>query len=257
MNQTLRFKNSNQYNQMWQSLINVIPGIKQAIKTMYDKLTENKYGPVLFKKTKEPIYFLYIKNKSAIIFRIKKINNDIFFELTFNNIPRINFYYNGNCQIIIDNIEDFNNLINDWYEQLLRSPEIIYHHQTYFRKGIYSIEDILSKTFLDRNKGKDDLINFDGDLIHMASERYKTFLLKGTTCVSCGLEAQYFAKERSGSSNIVQWHFNLYGLDENDKEILFTKDHVLPKSKGGKNHVSNFQTMCYKCNSKKGSDYNG
>ena len=31
-----------------------------------------------------------------------------------------------------------------------------------------------------------------------------------------------------------------------------TKDHILPKSRGGKNHISNMQTMCCRCNSKKG-----
>jgi 5-methylcytosine-specific restriction endonuclease McrA len=31
-----------------------------------------------------------------------------------------------------------------------------------------------------------------------------------------------------------------------------TKDHIVPKSKGGKDMLSNTQTMCVICNTKKG-----
>ena len=48
------------------------------------------------------------------------------------------------------------------------------------------------------------------------------------------------------------YHFNLYGINKNYEEILFTKDHIIPKSKGGDNKISNYQTMCYNCNYKKG-----
>ncbi len=64
-------------------------------------------------------------------------------------------------------------------------------------------------------------------------------------------KAQYFAKERFPGD--IKWHFNLYGINENNEEILFTKDHIIPKSKGGGEHIDNFQTMCCKCNSKKGN----
>jgi 5-methylcytosine-specific restriction endonuclease McrA len=50
-------------------------------------------------------------------------------------------------------------------------------------------------------------------------------------------------------------HFNLYchKPEEGENMVLMTKDHIVPKSKGGKNHISNMQTMCCHCNSTKGN----
>ena len=38
---------------------------------------------------------------------------------------------------------------------------------------------------------------------------------------------------------------------DGNNTILFTKDHILPRSKGGKNWLQNYQTMCYNCNQEK------
>jgi hypothetical protein len=93
--------------------------------------------------------------------------------------------------------------------------------------------------------------NYDGDLVKMGSLRYQTFIKSGTQCVTCGLEASFFAKEKNNGE--VSYHFNLYGIDSSGDEVLFTKDHIHPKSKGGKDLLSNFQTMCIICNSIKGN----
>jgi hypothetical protein len=100
-------------------------------------------------------------------------------------------------------------------------------------------------------------IDFDGHSIKMGSHRYWTFAEKGTTCVSCGLEGRFFVKEKHSHVQGEKYHFNLYGIDEEGDEVLFTKDHIVPKrrgngSKGGSDHIDNYQTMCKPCNEAKG-----
>ena len=46
---------------------------------------------------------------------------------------------------------------------------------------------------------------------------------------------------------------NLYAINEKGEEVLMTKDHIEPKSLGGKNSLNNYQTMCTICNCEKGS----
>ena len=91
---------------------------------------------------------------------------------------------------------------------------------------------------------------FDDYPIKVYSQRYELFL-GSTKCIKCGLEANYYRIERHETHN--SWHFNLYGV-RNGNEILFTKDHIIPKAHGGKNILSNYQTMCAECNLKKGSN---
>ena len=49
------------------------------------------------------------------------------------------------------------------------------------------------------------------------------------------------------------YHLNLYAVDDNGDEILMTKDRILPRSKGGIDDISNYQTMCKLCNEAKGN----
>jgi hypothetical protein len=113
----------------------------------------------------------------------------------------------------------------------------------------YSIEEVLSKTIFTNEKVK---VDFDGDLIAMNSDRYKTFKLKGTKCVDCDIEGQYFLKERHVSTD--PYHFNLYAVNEHGHEILMTKDHIIPKADGGRDHIDNYRPMCVKCNERRGNN---
>lgn len=112
------------------------------------------------------------------------------------------------------------------------------------RKEIYSIEEVEEKVkdVLFEKKRNLSKVDFDEDMIKGNSQRYQTFFTKGCRCVKCGIEGKYFVKEKHLKD--ISFHLNLYAIDENEKEILMTKDHIIPKSKGGANDISNYQTMC-------------
>jgi len=72
-------------------------------------------------------------------------------------------------------------------------------------------------------------------------------------CVNCGLEGTIMSLDSfTTKSDRGGFHFNLYAKFEG-KTRLMTKDHIVPKSKGGADHLDNLQTMCDECNRKKGS----
>jgi|SRR6185312_2158967 len=122
------------------------------------------------------------------------------------------------------------------------------------RKEIYSIEEVLSKRLPSgMGKTKETIVLFDGDPAYMSSQRYEVFDKKGVACVTCGLKGNYFAKEKhvskiKGKTESKTWHFNLYALNDDKEEVMMTKDHIIAKSKGGKNNISNYQPMCAECN---------
>lgn len=65
-----------------------------------------------------------------------------------------------------------------------------------------------------------------------------------TTCVCCGVVGTKFClgEDKSGGK-----HWDLYTEDN----IALSLDHILPKAKGGTNHISNLQIMCLECNNLK------
>ncbi len=120
----------------------------------------------------------------------------------------------------------------------------------YLRHSTMTIEEFMS---LAKSGGKKTIV--DDKKINLESLRLKTFVEKGTACVSCGAKATYAAIERDKIRNeaLESWHINLYATLESGKDVLMTKDHIVPKSKGGRDTLENMQTMCSRCNSKKGS----
>lgn len=121
------------------------------------------------------------------------------------------------------------------------------------RKETYSIDEVREKVkdILFEKDNRNAKVDFDGDLVKGNSQRYQTFFTKGCKCVVCGIEVRYFAKERHLQDKA--YHLNLYAVDDNGTEILMTKDHILPHSKGGADDISNYQTMCRLCNEAKGN----
>ncbi|WP_141736352.1 HNH endonuclease [Oligoflexus tunisiensis] len=94
------------------------------------------------------------------------------------------------------------------------------------------------------------LVMIAGDPINMTSLKLQTFKENGTRCRICGCKGQYFAKEKYAGE--PYFHLNLYALKEG-REVLMTKDHIIPLDKGGRDRLNNFQTLCMECNRKKGN----
>lgn len=88
-------------------------------------------------------------------------------------------------------------------------------------------------------------------VVAMGSHRYQLFAEKGCVCVNCDLPGTYFVLERGFNDHKKKFHFNLYGRTRRGKEVMLTKDHIHPRSKGGKNRLENYQTMCIHCNRRK------
>lgn len=111
------------------------------------------------------------------------------------------------------------------------------------------------------NRTKVPLMVDDEELFFYA-KRIKQFRELGTVCWGCNLPASYFKveiplhmyhryEEARMQGRQMACNVNLYGLEEvngENREILFTLDHVVPKSKGGDNSMANMQTLCRRCN---------
>lgn len=86
--------------------------------------------------------------------------------------------------------------------------------------------------------------------VRLSSDRYDLFK-KTNVCASCGITGNKFILMSNIDSidrNIC--HLDLYG-EESGRLVLMTKDHIIPKSKGGKNEESNYQCLCTYCNNLK------
>lgn len=119
-----------------------------------------------------------------------------------------------------------------------------------------SIDDF-NKAYEDKNNMHDNNKNFIvvGEngveyKLKRKSLRYQIFN-KNTNCVDCGLIGTHYLIQRNkeNESNVTgRYHANLYGANQSGEDILITKDHIIRKREGGKNHIDNLQTMCCVCN---------
>jgi hypothetical protein len=119
--------------------------------------------------------------------------------------------------------------------------------------GVFPIEEVLPYTN-GSARTKEEYMGNDGKYyeVNMCSLRYSVFK-ESLKCVCCGQEGLFFILEMLEGDKIP--HFNLYGVYK-DRCILFTKDHIKPKSKKGKDCVTNLQTMCSVCNELKQNNEN-
>lgn len=161
-----------------------------------------------------------------------------------------NITWNSHCASIFRNVKTISDLKNVLLEEDI---DIKLMNTRYERKSIHSITEIkeLTKNVLFEKDKRNAKVLLDGDYIKGNSQRYQTFFTKGFKCACCGIKGKYFAKEITRGD--ASYHLNLYALDKNGTEVLMTKDHIIPKSKGGQDVLDNYQPMCYICNYKKGN----
>jgi hypothetical protein len=107
------------------------------------------------------------------------------------------------------------------------------------------VEDVLAGHYRTR-------ITIDGYTYHVSqgSLRYKTFA-RSCVCHCCGIVGTRMLldtpNEGSGSA-----HYNLYA-EWNNNLVLMTKDHIVPRSKGGPDEIENMRTLCEVCNGHRGN----
>ena len=107
-----------------------------------------------------------------------------------------------------------------------------------------------SPNFRPTAKIKDEI---NGQSVKLSSLRLQTFAAHGTACHECGIEASFFAIERdlAQAARNGGYHLNLYGIDADGQDVLFTHDHAIARALGGKDSLENTRTCCYHCNNKK------
>ena len=89
-------------------------------------------------------------------------------------------------------------------------------------------------------------------MVKMTSLRYQTFK-QSLMCKCCGLYGTTMLLELPhNGGKVCTPHFNMYAEREGEL-VQMTKDHITPKSRGGKDHLNNMQTMCCRCNELKGN----
>lgn len=83
-------------------------------------------------------------------------------------------------------------------------------------------------------------------------KRLRVFYLKGWECKICGITANKIVQHTDINGGN---HIDLYHISE-ERTVLLTVDHILPRSRGGTGHLTNLQPLCCKCNGNKGDKIN-
>lgn len=116
--------------------------------------------------------------------------------------------------------------------------------------GRFDVEEIINLIPVeDGNYGRKISIQTDFGSIYVsiASKKLLTFK-QSVVCSGCKATGTYFLLLRNPHAK-GRASLELF----TDEGKLLTRDHIVPRSLGGGNELTNSQTMCLMCNSQKGS----
>lgn len=205
--------------------------------------------------------------------RIQELQNQIYTIMTTGEIPPINakVRHSKSFKKFLKNNDEVKELVEnktkDLQCKIKKMTKIIQTHNLNSSLHITGMRYVRIATFMDNIEEllhdiisckEDYYVLPNGFKVNPKSLRYQTFD-KNLTCVNCGIKGRFLALERclgdeggdEGMKEGQGFHLNLYALDDMGREVLMTKDHIMPKSKGGPDIIDNMQTMCTYCNSNK------
>lgn len=128
-------------------------------------------------------------------------------------------------------------------------------------KTIFSIEDIFARIKAGQKRFRINdkiVVKLDSKYLKRLYMLYKISGKNEIRCPFCGTKASHFRLVQDiAQTNATNYYFHLYGFSKTKNGTVympFNIDHILPKSKGGWNIISNFQATCHTCNIKKGAN---
>lgn len=86
-------------------------------------------------------------------------------------------------------------------------------------------------------------------IVNVFSLRLQTFV-KSVECAFCGVKGEFFLLVQGEKD--PKAHFNLYANDPLFGHIVMTHDHIVARSIGGHDNITNTQAACIICNNIKG-----
>lgn len=110
------------------------------------------------------------------------------------------------------------------------------------------IEKLPLSIIEDTYRKSEQRTKIEGYKVRTKDDRYLNFITNGFECSKCGLKGEYANLECNSQ---LGNHLNVYGTNKAGENILLTKDHIYPKSKGGLDDIKNYQVLCERCNNNK------
>ena len=101
----------------------------------------------------------------------------------------------------------------------------------------YSISEYLNAA---KKTGSKKRIRINGKVAGPKTQTIKLIIRDGVTCVCCGIKGTQFSNK-----------LNMPGYHLIAGDTFITKDHIIPRAKGGTNTMDNYQLMCFICNQAK------